>query len=236
MVGTLAALPYLLLGKHASAGILATGIGILALSAVLLWLAVWLGGRACKVWPLRTPWLDALLGQGAWPADTARQVRRSLLLGLAVGTVTLLLASVLPPLGDSGARVRPAPAWAELLSALFGGITEEIYLIWCVLPVSAVILRALLRLQPGAAHAGLPPALFWTANALAALVLGILHLPGVLGATTATAALVLQTLLLYGAPGLVYGWLFRRSGLEMAMLAHLVADLCLHASQVMSAG
>lgn len=237
MAGTVAALPYFLIGRHSGSAALTISVAILAVSALLLWVAVTLGGRAARHWQLGTPWLDALLGRGSRPADTARELRRALLLGLLLGAATVWLTPRLLPAAPiaSGAG-RSVPAWAELASALFGGITEELYLVWCFLPVSAVVMQAALRLRTGPGTPAFPPVLFWAANALAALLLGVLHLPGALGTSAPDTGLVLRTLLLYGAPGLVYGWLFRRAGLEMAMLAHLAADLCLHASQVLRNG
>ena len=39
---------------------------------------------------------------------------------------------------------------------------------------------------------------------------------------------VLRTLLLNGIAGVVFGWLYWKRGLEMAMLSHFSADIVLH--------
>jgi membrane protease YdiL (CAAX protease family) len=43
-----------------------------------------------------------------------------------------------------------------------------------------------------------------------------------------TPALIARALILNGIPGIAFGWLYWRRGLEAAMVAHFSADLVLH--------
>jgi membrane protease YdiL (CAAX protease family) len=75
-----------------------------------------------------------------------------------------------------------------------------------------------------------PPA-SWPANVLAALVFGALHFPSIaLARIPLTGAVVAHVLLANGIAGVVFGWMFRRRGLEGAMVAHGSADVWLQAA------
>ncbi len=54
------------------------------------------------------------------------------------------------------------------------------------------------------------------------------HLPTAAAVWGLDAGVVARTLVLNVLGGMVFGWLFWRRGLEMAVLAHFSADLVLH--------
>jgi hypothetical protein len=75
-----------------------------------------------------------------------------------------------------------------------------------------------------------PPVLL-TLQALQTLLLCALHFPSIaLARIPLTGAVIAHVLLANGIAGVVFGWLFRRRGLEGAMVAHGSADLCLQAA------
>ena len=63
---------------------------------------------------------------------------------------------------------------------------------------------------------------------LAAVVFGLGHLPATAALLPLTPAVIARAVVLNGIPGVVFGWLFWRRGLEAAMVAHFGADLVLH--------
>jgi len=66
---------------------------------------------------------------------------------------------------------------------------------------------------------------------LAALVFGALHFPSIAPARIPlTGAVIAYVLLANGIAGVVFGWMFRRRGLEGAMVAHGSADVWLQAA------
>ena len=69
---------------------------------------------------------------------------------------------------------------------------------------------------------------FWLAIVLAAVLFGLGHLPATAALLPLTPAVIVRALILNGIPGVVFGWLFWRGGLEAAMVAHFSADLVLH--------
>ena len=100
------------------------------------------------------------------------------------------------------------------------GIDEEIIFRWGLLSAVLVLMRKL------GARDG-----FWIANIVVTLLFGAGHLPATAAlAGPLTAPTVAYVLLGNVPPGLLFGWLFRRRGLESAMLAHGAADVWLHAA------
>jgi membrane protease YdiL (CAAX protease family) len=67
----------------------------------------------------------------------------------------------------------------------------------------------------------------WTANVLAALLFGALHLPFTATIVAITPALVARALLLNGLAGVIFGWLYWRRSLEAAMVAHATVHVAL---------
>ena len=70
--------------------------------------------------------------------------------------------------------------------------------------------------------------LLGTSIGLAAGLFGLGHLPATAALLPLTPAVIARALILNGIPGVVFGWLFWRRGLEAAMVAHFAADLVLH--------
>lgn len=105
-----------------------------------------------------------------------------------------------------------------LMGLLYGGLSEEILMRW---GVTASLVWALSRLPRQTDPRTLPKT--WTyvvAMVVAGLLFGLGHLPALSQQVDLTTALVVRTVTLNLLASLVYGWLFWRSGLEAAMLAH----------------
>lgn len=116
-------------------------------------------------------------------------------------------------------------AWKGLLASFYGGIAEEVvfrlfvlgFLVWC------------LSKFPGGLKQGRPThSAVWTAIIIAAVLFGLGHLGITSDLTTLTAQVILRAILLNGVPGVIFGWLYWRMGLESAIIAHFSADIVLH--------
>jgi membrane protease YdiL (CAAX protease family) len=190
---------------------------VMALSA----LAAYAGVRFAPRTRLDAPWLRAFAERSVRPPGFAGMAIHGVALGslAAVATVAALLAlrsSVPEPLS----RQAPLGFWAGVSSALYGGVVEEIMVRWGLLSALLALARKL------GARDG-----FWPANAAAALVFGAAHLPVARAFGASLTAPVVTYVLAANAPaGLLFGWLFRRRGLESAMLAHGAANVWLHAA------
>ena len=172
-------------------------------------LRVWLGGGRSA--PSATWWRDALLG--------------GLLALLAAVLVVALLDPLLPtPRGDTP----PAPTPLQgFFASFYGSIAEELQLRLFLMSLLAWLLA-----RAGLARDRAVP----LAIIGAAIVFGAGHLPTAAQVWPLDTLVVTRTILANALPGLVFGALFWRRGLECAMAAHFLADIGLHVVAPIVAG
>jgi hypothetical protein len=136
--------------------------------------------------------------------------------GIALSLLRLVFQSRLPEALTSSWKVSFA---AGAATAFYGGVVEELIVRWGAL---SAVLRLVRR-------AGMKDG-FLVANVATAILFGAAHLPVVsLAGAPLTGAAIVFVLGANGLAGLIFGWLFRRRGLESAMIAHAAADVWLHA-------
>ncbi len=183
-------------------------------AAVGLWTAPRVG--------LDAPLLRARLGGAPVAGRLLGLLPASVLAGSLSAMVVLALSWALKAKFAAALGALPAwSGWAGASGAFYGGLFEELLCRWGLLSLFAF---ALDRLGVGRGSG------FWAANVAAALAFGLLHLPAAFQLGVLRTPLVLSYLLAGNAVvGLVCGWLFRRHGLESAMVGHVSADLWLHA-------
>jgi hypothetical protein len=193
------------------------------LIAVVVGLGLIFGWRCGLGAPLLESWLDG----EKLPDDTRAQLGAAALAGILAAAVILgvdawLFAPLLPKHAQGGAT--HPPIWQEFLASFYSGITEELLLRLGVMSFFAWLIGKA-RKNP----AGIPTAdAFWLANLLAAVLFGLGHLPATAALMPLTRLVVVRAVVLNGIPGIVFGWLYWRWGLESAMAAHFSADLVLH--------
>jgi len=216
--------PFLLVTVRAAQPPISPG-ALLALQAletlVLCAVAAYAGVRFASRAGLDAPWLRAAAERRGGPPGFGSMAIEAAAIGsvtaIAVTAVALMLRASLPEV-----LWRPPPAgfWTRASSAFYGGIVEETIVRWGVLTALTAL----------AQRAGLRKA-FWPANVVAALLFGALHLPSIAFARIPlTGAVVAHVLLGNAIAGVVFGWMFRRRGLEGAMVAHFAADVWLQAA------
>jgi membrane protease YdiL (CAAX protease family) len=192
--------------------------------AVLFGLS-WVGLRLGRAVGLGSPFARALVYRRPFPAVSGRGVALALGVGALGGLAFIALSFAFAPFMPE--LKRPAEGgialWKRLLAAFYGGITEELLL---RLFVMTVLVWLLWKAGPGR---GQPPAAwaFWATAVLAAVLFGAGHLPAAAQVWPLTPAVVLRTILLNAIPGVPFGLLYWRWGLEHAMRAHFCADLVL---------
>jgi hypothetical protein len=152
------------------------------------------------------------------------ELRPHIPMAFAAGILLMLVITVLDRLIDPFAGTdlvsdvaAETNLFTQLLAGLlYGGILEELLLRWGFMSLLVWIgWRVVQRGQ------GVPrPALVWTAIILAALLFGIAHLPALATMVTLTPLMVIRTVGLNALGGLLFGWLFWRYSLEVAMVAH----------------
>lgn len=138
--------------------------------------------------------------------------------GFTLG-VAVALADLLFFLWSEESRVEsdPISLMERLMALTYGGISEELvmryglmsFIVWLGIKVTG-------RDRPG-------PALVWSALLVVAVLFGAGHLPVMAQLAPLTLPIVLRTIVLNAAVGVLAGWLYWRRGLEAAMLAHAAA-------------
>jgi hypothetical protein len=191
-------------------------------AALLLGLMAFIGLRMSHRSNLQAPWLRAWLARGPLPEFPWAT---AVLAGLATGALLLGLIQFIdphlpPPLHPAVTGAVGSP-WLGFLASFYGGIGEEIQLRLFLMTLLVWLLARITGKAP-------TPVMYWTAIALAALAFGAGHLPAAAQIWPLDAVVVGRTILVNAAAGLVFGWLYWRRGLEVAMLAHFSADLVLH--------
>lgn len=145
----------------------------------------------------------------------------ALLGGLAAILIFVLDVSVFSGLGGSegGQLSGTPPLLLGLLASLYGGIVEEILLRLGLMTGLAALLTLVPRHDTATR--------MWLAIVVAAILFGLGHLPITAALVPLTGAVVLRALMLNGIGGVLFGWLYWKQGLLMAMVAHLSADIVL---------
>ena len=185
---------------------------VLAFAALGLWAGPRLGldAPAVRAWAERKPVLAAL----------RPQLLPALIAGAAIALVLILFWLVIAamPVVAEKVAVLEMPLVTKLL---YGGIVEELLLRWGLMSFFA---WAVWRI---AGRPAAPPVwCMWTAILFAAILFAAGHLPMLyLLVPQPPSALVLLVLAGNALPGIMFGWLFWRRGLEAAMIAHALAHL-----------
>lgn len=193
----------------------------LALLAAMIFVGLKLGRSLGLGAPLLEAWLNHDLTGTNWK----EKLRAGLLVGVGVGAVLLAIVLILVPALPNLPFVSAAKVaiWKRILACFYGGIYEELLTRLFLLTLIAWIASKFWR--PVAGRLATPA--FWTANLIVAILFGLGHLPSASLVMPITPLVVAAALLLNGVAGVAFGLLYRRHGLESAMVAHFTADFVL---------
>ena len=117
-----------------------------------------------------------------------------------------------------------APLWQRLGASLYGGICEELFLRLFLVSLLVWAGMKLTRTESGAGTA----AVIWSAIILASILFGLGHLPLTARFMAVTPMVVVRGIVLNGVAGVVFGRLYWKKGIEVAMVCHFSADVVLH--------
>lgn len=186
-------------------------------SGVLLALAVWVGVALSRQLGLGAPAIEAALsGTGAWAA-LKRQLIPAAIVGLLVGGLRLLLARITPVELLALGQTVEIPVAAKLL---YGGVTEEMLMRWGLMTILVWLPWRLIQKRVGIPR----PAYVIGAIFVAALLFGTGHLPAAAGLGVGLTTPVVTYIIIGNTlPGVLFGFLYWRNGLEAAILAHALA-------------
>lgn len=108
---------------------------------------------------------------------------------------------------------------ALIASILYGGVIEEVMLrLFMMSLIAWIIWKLFFRRQESA-----PARAIVAANVIAALLFAAGHLPAtVMTFGSLTAPILLRCFLFNGGFGLLFGWLYRKDGIQYAMVSHMI--------------
>lgn len=156
---------------------------------------------------------------GAGFARTAARAGAcGVLLGLFLVIADKMSAPLLGPAWQALAETTVRSPAHTAIGVLYGGMTEEVMLRWGFMSLIAWALTLL----PGAR---LRVSCVSLAIIVAALFFAAGHLPTLALQVELSVAIIVRTLVLNTLVGLVFGWLFWRHNLEIAMVAHAASHV-----------
>lgn len=189
-------------------------------SGVLLLLAVWAGVMFSRPLGLEAPVIEAALSRtGTWLA-LKHQILPALIVGIASSGV-LLLANRMPPpeLLVAGQTI----AFSLAAKVLYGGVVEEVLMRWGLMTTLIWLPWRFVQKKAGS------PRVSYVLGAIffAAVLFGAGHLPAAatLMGGNLTTPVVIFVILGNCAPGVMFGYLYWRYGIEAAMMAHALAHV-----------
>lgn len=185
------------------------------LALVFAAVGVWAAPRIGLDAPVVRAWAEQ---RPIWP-ELRAQLPSAILVGLIVAGILLTYVAILRPTEVGQNLLRFAAPLATRL--LYGGITEELLMRWGLMTLLVWLAwRVTGRAEP------VPNWCCWLGILLAALLFALGHLPALsLLAPDPPGWLVALVLVCNFVPGLLFGWLYWRRGLEAAMAAHALAHL-----------
>lgn len=153
-----------------------------------------------------------------------RIVLFGLMPGLVIGLVIYLLDTIIFPssLLMTG-KVHP-PFWIGALASCYGAINEEVL---CRLFLFTLVYFGLNKIFSFGKQNRL--LFLWITNVIVAIIFGLGHLPAAFKLITPSSLEIFRLLILNGIPSIIFGWLYWSKGLPIAMIAHFMADLMIHA-------
>lgn len=151
-------------------------------------------------------------------------VKTTLILSLVCGVLFSLdywtFGAVIPGIREADAATLE---WNVILaSVLYGGVVEELMLRLFMMSLIAWLLWKLFFRKAEI----VPTGVIVAANVIAAMVFAAGHLPAtVMTFGTLTPLILLRCFLLNGGFGLLFGWLYRKYGIQYAILSHALLHI-----------
>jgi membrane protease YdiL (CAAX protease family) len=225
-IGYFAGLPYLL---ELSGATYAPIVGLLiggAINVAILAAMIFVGLRLGKSVGLGAPIIEDGLRRQPIGEKLKEILKYAPILGIISAVLIFVLdLFVFAPLisGGSGSGVIPTLG-SRFLAMFYGGIYEELFLRLFVLTVIIWIVWKIKHNEDGTPFDWT----FWLGIIISAIIFGLLHLPATALIMEITPIVIIRGLVLNGLPGVIFGWLYWKQGIESSMVSHIFTDLTLH--------
>lgn len=145
-----------------------------------------------------------------------------LLVGVAMMALELLWFANVSDVIKESYKVLPTISNA-IASLIYGGIIEELMIrLFLMSLLALVIWRIFFK-----GSESVPTKALVIANVVSAILFAAGHLPSTVISIGITPAILIRCFLLNGGAGLVFGYLYRKRGIQYAMIAHAFAHIAM---------
>lgn len=164
---------------------------------------------------LHLPLIERLVGKTESTITTLDVVKYGVIGGLIAGVLLTLVSALFYPklpaeFIELGENLQPSLA----ARFLYGGLTEEILMRFGLMTFLVWLLSKIFK--------GTSPTVYWIGILIAALLFALAHFPIAFQAVeNPSAALLTYIIIGNSIGGIIFGWLYWKTGLESAMLAHV---------------
>ena len=205
-------------------------LGSIAQTSLLIAVVIWLGVSLAPKVGLSAPAFEAFVSNQSISQALRPQLMPGLVAGLIGGIGLFAIGGYASPIALAG--VEPQFTVPLIARVLYGGITEELLLRWGVMTLLVWIAWRFIQRRTGT-----PKAIYvWLAIILSALLFGAGHLPVVASQVgELTIEVVLFVIGANAVFGVIFGYLFRRYGLEAAIIAHALAHVVSYLFELVAA-
>jgi len=205
--------------------VLVTGqiIQSVVLSAFTIFIGLYFAKKVGLGLPILEGWLEGRKVKSYLKSILGISIGLGIIAGILIIGLDYLFSFAGVTINVAQASINP-PAWQGFLASFYGGINEEILLRLFLMTIIAWIIFKIKKTKEGKpTSTGM-----WLAIVLAAVIFGAGHLPGLMAVTTFTPLVIIRTIIINAVGGIIFGWLYRKKGLESAMISHFSADIVLH--------
>ncbi len=227
VVTSMMVVPYEMALSPALAKVFSSALMVAAFvqAIVMFSIAVFLGLFLAQRTGFRLPILEGMVKGESQTTYLKSIAGASIGLGILSGVLIILMSIPFQNVSMDFLKVEMSIAtWKTFFASFYGGIAEEVVCRLFLVTLLAWIISKIKKTPEG-----YPTSVgIWIAIVLAAVFFGLGHLPITGGVTAITPVVVLRAILLNGVPGVIFGWLYWKKGLESAMVAHFSADIVIH--------
>jgi membrane protease YdiL (CAAX protease family) len=198
-----------------------------ALTSVFISVIVFIGLRLGRSVGLGAPILETAFEDKPIWTQVKSILKLAPLLGVLSGIVVVILdVFVFTPLLTGlvlSTAVVPSLG-SRLMGIFYGGIYEEILVRLFVMTTIVWTFWKIKKNKDGTPHNWS----IWIGIIVAAIVFGVLHVSAAGYVFTVVTLIFIRAITLNLIPGLIFGWLYWKQGIESAMVAHISADFTIH--------
>ncbi|MCC3355707.1 CPBP family intramembrane glutamic endopeptidase [Bacillus sp. REN16] len=183
------------------------------LLGVSAFIGTWLAPKVDLHWWLLDRWLNGT----AVPYNISGTILLSIVVG-AIAAFVIFGLDILFMKKMPKVDIDEPSKFQAFIASFYGGISEEVLTRLFIMTAVVYVTNLL----------GLGNASYWIGILLAALLFGVGHLPAAFGLFGKTQIVVWRMIILNTIPGILFGYLFWKYGIEIAMVAHFTGDIFLH--------